>query len=44
MTELEVRVETLERTAVDHETRISAAEADVNGKYFRNKCSLNENK
>ena len=29
--ELEVRVETLEGTAADHETRISAVEADVNG-------------
>ena len=32
--ELEVRVETLEGTAVDHETRISAAETDVSGKIF----------
>ena len=31
MAELEVRVETLEGTAADHETRISAAEVDVNG-------------
>ena len=30
--ELEVRVETLEGTAADHETRISAVEVDVNGK------------
>ena len=30
--ELEVRVETLEGTADDHETRISAIESDVNGK------------
>ena len=29
--ELEVRVETLEGTAVDHETRISAAETDIEG-------------
>ena len=29
--ELEMRVETLEGTAVDHETRISAMESDVNG-------------
>ena len=29
--ELEVRVETLEGTAADHKTRISAAEVDVNG-------------
>ena len=32
--ELEVRVETLEGTAADHETRISAAESDINGKKF----------
>ena len=32
VTELEVRVETLEGTAADHETRISAAESDINGK------------
>ena len=32
--ELEVRVETLEGTADDHETRISAAEIDINGKLF----------
>ena len=29
--ELEVRVETLEGTSADHETRISAAESDING-------------
>ena len=29
--ELEVRVETLEGTAADHETRISATESDING-------------
>ena len=29
--ELEVRVEALEGTAADHETRISAAETDING-------------
>ena len=29
--ELEVRVETLEGTAADHETRISTAESDVEG-------------
>ena len=29
--ELEVRVETLEGTAADHETRISAAETDITG-------------
>ena len=32
--ELEVRVETLEGTTADHETRISAAEIDINGKSF----------
>ena len=32
--ELEVRVETLEGTAADHETRISAAELSINGKAF----------
>ena len=30
--ELEVRVETLEETAADHETRISAVEVDVSGR------------
>ena len=30
--ELEVRVETLEGTAADHETRISTTELDINGK------------
>ena len=30
--ELEVRVETLEGTAADHETRITVIEADVDGK------------
>ena len=35
--ELEVRVETLEGTAADHETRISAAESDINGKQKKNK-------
>ena len=29
--ELEVRVETLEGTAADHETRISTAESEING-------------
>ena len=29
--ELEVRVETLEGTAVDHETRLTAAETDIDG-------------
>ena len=33
--ELEVRVETLEGTAADHETRLSAAESDINGKSFK---------
>ena len=32
--ELEVRVETLEATATDHETRISAAESDINGEWL----------
>ena len=32
--ELEVRVETLEVTAAEHETRISAAESDINGKWL----------
>ena len=32
--ELELRVETLEGTANDHETRISAVETDINGKHF----------
>ena len=31
--ELEVRVEALEGTAADHETRISTVEIDVNGKH-----------
>ena len=31
MAELEVRVETLEGTAADHETRISTIETDING-------------
>ena len=30
--ELEVRVEALEGIVADHETRISAAETDINGK------------
>ena len=30
--ELEVRVETLEETAADYETRISMAETDIEGK------------
>ena len=32
--ELEVRVETLEGTAADHETRISTVESDINGIVF----------
>ena len=32
--ELEVRVETLEGTAADHETRISAVESDISGDVF----------
>ena len=34
MAELELRVETLEGTAADHETRISTAESDINGKWL----------
>ena len=34
--ELELRVETLEGTADDHETRLTAAEADVTGRYSIN--------
>ena len=34
VSDLEVRVETLEGTADDHETRISATETDVNGNIF----------
>ena len=30
--ELEMRVETLEGTATDHETRISSSELDIDGK------------
>ena len=33
--ELEVRVETLEGTAADHDTRISATELDINGRTFQ---------
>ena len=32
MAELEVRVQALEGTAADHETRISATETDVSGR------------
>ena len=32
--ELEVRVEVLEETAEDHQTRISAAELNIDGKCF----------
>ena len=31
MAKLEVRLETLEGTAADHESRISTAESDING-------------
>ena len=34
--DLEVRVETLEETAADHETRISTVESDVTGKCIFN--------
>ena len=34
--ELEVRVETLEGTAAGHETRIAAAEVNIEGKAFPN--------
>ena len=41
--ELEVRVETLEGTAADHETRITATELDVTGKaLFRNDSEKSE--
>ena len=33
--ELEVRVETLEGTAADHETRISAAESELTGNFLK---------
>ena len=33
--ELEVRVETLEGTAADHETRISVVKTDINGISFK---------
>ena len=40
--ELEVRVEELEGTAADHETRISSAELDVTGTCFANyNCKKN---
>ena len=32
--QLEVRIETLEGTAADHETRISSTESDVAGRQF----------
>ena len=38
--ELEVRVETLERTATDHETRIFMTESDINGTVFRLYCEF----
>ena len=34
VSELKVRVETLEGTAVDHDTKISTTEVDVNGTIF----------
>ena len=34
LAELEVRVETLEGTATDHETRISSTESDISGTVF----------
>ena len=34
VTELEVRVETLEGTSADHETRIAATESDLTGREF----------
>ena len=34
MAELEVRVETLEGTSADHETRILATEAEIMGKFI----------
>ena len=39
--ELEVRVETLEGTAADHETRISTTETDIEGKILK-WCDYNE--
>ena len=38
---LERRVDTLEETATDHETRISTTESDINGKWFSNSSFLN---
>ena len=32
--ELETKVETLEGTTADHETRISSTESSINGKYY----------
>ena len=37
ISELDFRVETLEETSADHETRISTAELDINGNKFINK-------
>ena len=34
--ELEVRVEMLEGTAADHETRLAAAEENIQGKNYKN--------
>ena len=39
--ELEMRVETLEGTATDHETRISMTETDIEGKILK-WCDYNE--
>ena len=33
MVELEVRVEAIEGTAADHETRLSTADTDINGTF-----------
>ena len=41
--ELEVRVETLEGTAADHETRISATESDFTGRYDIKRCAFHLN-
>ena len=43
ISELEVRVGVLEGTIADHETRISATEADINSKYCF-KCPKNSTK
>ena len=36
ISELEVRVETLEETTTDHETRLAAAEENIQGKNYKN--------